>query len=185
MPPPKLLADARPIGFVGEFVEPLVSGEGVVPLVDIYEGTASQAGQKALDGSDVHVYEFMPLAGDELDAIGQPFAVAALEGVHRLRNGHVAGWLSFAVSGPETTSHTTSPNPVIEGAGRFRQLMHVLTAGDDVDRLYMLAENTNLTPDELKSLGFQAVAEVSDVLLLELPADRRSSGANVATAPAV
>lgn len=174
MPPPKLLAVAKPGDFVGEYKASAPgSGDVKVPIVDIYRGRIADVAQAALEASGTRVFEFMPIAGDERDYVGEPFAVAAMEGANTADEGHISANLSFVVAGPETTSHTSTNNPVLEGGRRFGRLFELLTRSEGIDRLYMNPEHTNLTGAELRMLGFQAVGDESGTLMLDLPVDKR------------
>jgi hypothetical protein len=172
MTPPQLLEKVHPGAYVGEYVAPVEGSDTKVPVLDVYEGEIPAAARAALDGSDVHIYEFMPLPGDERDTTDQPWAVAAVEGIKADETGHVGADLTFIIPGPETSSHTDSRNPVLEGEARFGRLFEVLTRAEGVDHLKMRRANTNLTPGEMRMLGFSATSN-PDVLRLDLPDDQR------------
>jgi hypothetical protein len=168
MPPPKILKEVQPGDFVGGYVAPIVGEDSRVPVLEVFKGEIPDPAQAALIGSGVRIYEFMPVDGNELDTTSDPFAVAAVEGAKDEGNGHIGVELTFVVGGEASSSHTDSPNPVLEGGESFRGLFRALTADEGVDRLHIRRENTDLTGAELSMLGFSATGTNPDMLTLDL-----------------
>ena len=163
----QILKEARPGDFVGEYKAPAGGGDTKVPVLDVFEGRLSN-GALAQLGRGARVYEFMPLPGDELDVMGQPFATAAIGQARNLRGGHRGAHLTLVIPGDQSP-HADTPDPVIEGRAQLSRLLEVMTRPDHLDRLYMGPEDSNLGPEELGALGFEAVRGGSDTMRLDLP----------------
>jgi hypothetical protein len=176
MTPPDVLTRVQTGDFVGEYKAPVGGSDTKVPVLAVYQGEVpEELAARAGDLEETHIYKFTPPVAE----VGSDtFGIAAVEGVQREEDGQVGAELTFVVGGEEKSSHTDTPNPLLKGESRFKRIFRLLTKSEGVDHLYMKPENTNLTPQEARMLGFSATSGNPDVLRLDLPGDHHSSAAS-------